>query len=332
MWYLYSGNDRTENPFLDQGEEVLDTVIANVNRSLKMKEIPRKTLGNNFSVRLIGLMCAGLVGWGCTSTKRHGQEPAPQEPMEKTVQVHANPGADVAQDYGFHVHEYINLGTRPTPSELDSLLPKDNITEKLKEAAWKAFFESASPVAQKIVENYLASKNKEPGGHCLAISKRRIEEAYRQVHGHSLYQDLPERMATKMYRPKQVFDLLYVSASDTDRDWKSLPEAYRGKGNAGALAYAGMGTLVDSTGIWGGELRPGAPMQVWRYKEDYEQVVKGTDVKKLDPYGHSFIFIDYVRDENNKIVGLKIADQGFQSYRPLIPSDYDVWWAVNLNV
>ncbi len=189
-----------------------------------------------------------------------------------------------------------------------------------------------SPVADKIVENYLNSENKEPSGHCLSVSKGRFEKAYKEVHGHLLYQDLPDSMASKFYTPKQVFNILYDSASDTYQGWRSLPEKYRGKGNAGAIAYAGMGTLVDSSGIWSGQLRPGALMQVWRFKEDYEKVVQGVNVKKLDPYGHSFIFISYVCNEKNDIIGLTIADQGFQSYRPIIPRDYEVWWGVNLSI
>ena len=182
-----------------------------------------------------------------------------------------------------------------------------------------------SPVAKKIVEIYLNSTNKEPKGHCLSVSKGRFEQAYKAVYGHSFYQDLPDSMASKFHTPKQVFNLLYVSASETEEGWRSLPEKYRGKGNAGAIAYAGMGTLVDSSGVWSGQLRPGALMQVWRFKVDYEQVVQGVNVKKLDPYGHSFIFISYVFDEKNAIIGLTIADQGFQSYRPLVPSDYEVF-------
>ena len=189
-----------------------------------------------------------------------------------------------------------------------------------------------SPVAGKIVENYLNSENKEPNGHCLSVSKRRFEQAYKEVYGHSFYQDLPDSMASKFYTPKQVFNLLYASASEISQGWRSLPEKYRGKGNAGAIAYAGMGTLVDSSGIWNGQLRPGALMQVWCHKEDYKKVVQGVNVKKLDPYGHSFIFINYVFNEKNEITGLKIADQGFQSYRPVIPRDYEVWWAVNLSI
>lgn len=166
----------------------------------------------------------------------------------------------------------------------------------------------------------------------MAVSKRRFMNAYKAVYGHSVYNDLPDYMATKYYSAREVFDNLYVSASGVHRGWRSLPRKYRGKGNAGAIAYAGMGTLVGRDGIWGGELRPGAPVQVWRFKEDYKDVVKGVDKKDFDPYGHSFIFMGYVRNEKNEIVGIRIADQGFQSYRPLIPRDYEVWWAVNLTI
>ena len=60
--------------------------------------------------------------------------------------------------------------------------------------------------------------------------------------------------------------------------------------------------------------------------------MQGANVKKLDPYGHSFIFISYVCNEKNEILGLTIADQGFQSYRPILPRDYEVWWGVNLSI
>lgn len=194
------------------------------------------------------------------------------------------------------------------------------------------YSEPESAVAHKIVENYLNSKNKEPGGHCLKVSKTRFEKAYEDVYGHSVYEDLPNNMATTYYTPKEVFDFLYVSASGIHEGWQSLPIEYRGKGDAGAISLAGMGTLVDSLGIWSGELRPGALMQVWKRSKDYEKVVIGTNKKDFDPFGHSFIFIDYVYDENNKIIGIRIADQGYQSYRTLLPRDYEVWWAVNLSV
>ncbi|WP_273566883.1 hypothetical protein [Maribacter halichondriae] len=238
-------------------------------------------------------------------------------------------------DYDFDDHEYISLKPVQIAPHLSNI--KDSLTQTdtstvANDVTALVSLDNISPVADKLVEIYLNSENKEPKGHCLSVSKGRFEQAYKQVHGHSLYQDLPDSMATKLFTPKQVFNLLYSSASETEQGWRSLPEKYRGKGNAGAIAYAGMGTLVDTSAIWSGQLRPGALMQVWRFKEDYEQVVQGVDVKKLDPYGHSFIFISYVRNEKNAIIGLKIADQGFQSYRPLVPSDYEVWWAVNLSI
>jgi len=251
--------------------------------------------------------------------------------------------ATSAQDYDLDNHDYISQKLELTSPILFN--SKDSFTQILSSTEENEIVSQAilaeeftnsnildikTPVADKIVENYLFSENKEPSGHCLFVSKGRFEQAYKEVYGHLLYQDLPDSMASKFYTPKQVFNMLYDSASDTYQGWRSLPEKYRGKGNAGAIAYAGMGTLVDSSGIWSGQLRPGALMQVWRYKEDYEKVVKGVNVKKLDSYGHSFIFISYVCNEKNEIIGLKIADQGFQSYRTIIPRDYEVWWAANL--
>ncbi|MDC6388476.1 hypothetical protein PP182_07270 [Maribacter sp. PR1] len=272
----------------------------------------------------------GLVLNGCVSTQKVQQKitlAVPEENLEQE-RPSSNQTKLSAWSYVFDDHNYINLpevekslkaiGTLDTLVQADDAPPADATPKSL--------------VAQRIVENYIKSENKEPNGHCLTVSKTRFEKAYKEIHGHSVYQDLPDYMGTKRYTPKQVYNLLYVSASDTKRGWRSLPEAYRGKGNAGAVAYAGMGTLVDTKGVWAGELQPGALMQVWRFKEDYEKVVKGADVKKLDPYGHSFIFIAYVRNEKNEIEGLKIADQGFQSYRPLVPRDYEVWWGVNLNI
>jgi hypothetical protein len=190
----------------------------------------------------------------------------------------------------------------------------------------------AFPVAQQIVKNYLYSSNKEPGGHCLTVSKTRFLNAYQQVYGRSVYQDLPERMATKYYTPRQVFDNLYASTSGTHKGWRTLPKKFRGSGNAGAIACAGMGELLNGDEIWSGQLRPGAPMQVWRDKNDYREVVKGISDPEIDPFGHSFIFLSYVRDAEEEIVGIKIADQGYQSQRTLVQTDYAIWWGVNLKI
>ncbi|KPM32110.1 Hypothetical protein I595_1759 [Croceitalea dokdonensis DOKDO 023] len=191
---------------------------------------------------------------------------------------------------------------------------------------------AVSPVALKIVENYENSENKEPGGHCLAACRSRFLTAYKDVHGTSVYNDLPSDMATKYYRADEVFDHLYASTFGAHKGWRTLPKKYRGRGGAGAVAHAGMGTLVDWFGIWSGKLRPGAIMQVWKRKSDYNKVIRGKRGNNFDPFGHSFIFLGYERDTAGKIIGLNIADQGYQSYRPLRPRDYEVWWGANLNV
>lgn len=299
--------------------------------------IPIKILLKNFKTYHVARVLIILIFSGCSSSKRIEGEPIPsgwgQNP-EQTQSSHHRTASSL-NNYGFDNHEFISFRSEDimpvSPIFKDSLVEIGGTTS-VNEVTSLVDEDTKSKVANSIVENYISSKNKEPNGHCLEVSKMRFEKAYKEVYGHSLYQDLPDSMATKFYSPKQVFNILYASASEPSLRWRSLPEKYRGKGNAGAIAYAGMGTLLDTLAIWSGQLRPGALMQVWRFKEDYELVVKGVNVKKLDPYGHSFIFISYVRDEENKITGLKIADQGFQSYRPLIPRDYEVWWGVNLDI
>ena len=288
------------------------------------------------------------IFFGCTSTKNLNQETKVLAPSQKPEQSLGSEDAKAStsgENLGLDDHIEIFLKpeaiTPPIPHPSDSLTQKIKINTESEISSHDALnkeiskldsSESKSPVSDKIVENYLNSKNKEPGGHCLVVSKKRFENAYEDVHGHSVYEDLPDSMATTYYTPREVFDYLYVSAQGTHKGWRSLPKIYRGKGNAGAIAFAGMGTMVDSYGIWSGELKPGALMQVWKHRKDYEQVVRGVNKKGFDPFGHSFIFIEYVRDEENKIVGIRIADQGYQSYRPLVPDDYEVWCAVNLNI
>ena len=311
-------------------------------KSILSKLLQKKSITYSAYIVLIGLMLLG-----CKSIKNNKQKTILLGSYQNASQVNSSIDnrSTASQDYDFDNHDFISqLPALKLPilsNAKDSLIQIVTSIEE-NEIVSQAILEEEftdpnipvikSPVADKIVENYLKSENKEPSGHCLSVSKGRFEKAYKEVHGHVVYQDLPASMGSKLYTPKQVFNLLYTSASDTNEGWRSLPEEYRGKGNAGAIAYAGMGTLVDTSGIWSGQLKPGALMQVWRFKDDYEKVVQGVDVKKLDPYGHSFIFISYVRNEKNEIIGLKIADQGFQSYRPLIPSDYEVWWAVNLSI
>lgn len=225
-----------------------------------------------------------------------------------------------------------NIPTNPSVKVNKVLSAGIKLEDSLELYLPNSYLSPKYPVAQQIINNYLASTNKEPGGHCLTASKSRFLIAYENVYGRSIYENLPQKMATKLYKPKQVFDHLYASTSGTHRGWRTLPEDYRGKGSAGAIASASMGKLVNQEDIWKGKLRHGAPMQVWKHEADYEAVVRGISDPDLDPFGHSFIFLSYVRDVEGKIKGIKIADQGYQSKRTLIPSDYDIWWGVNLEI
>ena len=133
----------------------------------------------------------------CTSTKQNRQISTSPAPGQDKPQEHGSPGTDAVQDYGYHVHEYISLKTEWPSASPDSLVQIESPAE-VNETAWETILSKASPVAQKIVENYLNSENKEPGGHCLAVSKGRFIQAYKEVHGHLPYQDLPDSMATKL--------------------------------------------------------------------------------------------------------------------------------------
>jgi len=320
---------------------------AFINRQKKMNNIKlssylkqRKRFPSSISLFFIG-----AIVLGCSSTKRLNEEKATYGQGQQSEQAIGNPGTtesisteDIGSDDHLEIRikpVHLDLSITDSLPETVSIQGESDITPQdilRKELGVLGFFETEKGVAYKIVENYLNSNNKEPGGHCLAVSKTRFEKAYEEVHGHSLYDDLPRSMATVYYTPREVFNYLYVSASGKHKGWRSLPLKYRGKGNAGAIAYAGMGTMVDWFGIWSGKLLPGALMQVWKHRKDFKLVVRGVKKKDFDPFGHSFIFLGYVRDEKNEIIGIRIADQGYQSYRPLLPSDYEVWWAVNLTI
>jgi hypothetical protein len=292
------------------------------------------------------LVCMGLLG--CASTKQLNGKTTIQEaantsqPSGGSNGTIPSPSAEIF-DLDDHLGIWMEqeVAVPPASDSSFSLIPtveilgegtmssRDIVRKELEMA------DDSSPksaVADKIVENYLNSDNKAPGGHCLDVSKTRFIKAYEEVYGRSVYEDLPDSIATPYYTPREVFEFLYNSASGVHEGWRSLPIEYRGKGNAGAIASAGMGTLVDGYGIWHGKLRPGALMQVWKHRKDYQDVVKGVNKKDFDPFGHSFIFMGYVRDEDHNIIGIRIADQGYQGYRPLLPDDYEVWWAVNLSI
>ena len=179
-------------------------------------------------------------------------------------------------------------------------------------------------VVHRIVANYAEAQRKgtdQPGGACFAVARERVETATKEVAGESLTEGLaPDDIAT--------FDRLWGVHITPKVEWLKLPEEFRGKGSAGAIAFGGKGQLVDQNGIWSGGLEPGAVIQTWKKASDFTLVKDGD---RPTDYGHSFIFIRYVR-QDGKITGIRIADQGFQSEDTLKKSDYGFWVGANIRI
>ncbi|MDQ6436449.1 hypothetical protein RB623_20560 [Mesorhizobium sp. LHD-90] len=180
----------------------------------------------------------------------------------------------------------------------------------------------ANRIGERMVENYNLSKNKEPGGKCHRTCYARVEEASRQTGGPAL----PKVNWEDKKSLTDPFVILWSSYIGVGKAWFDLPEKYRGKGAAGAIAYKGWGTLVEGVDIWAGKLKPGAVIQAWGDAADYPRVRDG---KASESGGHSFIFLHYVKS-GTTITGMVIADQGYQNGSPLKKGDYGYWVGANI--
>jgi hypothetical protein len=172
-------------------------------------------------------------------------------------------------------------------------------------------------LGEKVVENYNKSGNKEPGGRCYEACYARVRDAGKSVGA-----------VVPALDNQSPFGRLWGSYIAPKKTWLELPEEYRGKGAAGAMAWARAGELVGSDGIWSGALEPGAVIQTWKSPGDFEDVKSG-DAVVDGSYGHSFIFLNYAYS-GSAISGIVIADQGYQSDEPLVKGDYAYWVGANL--
>jgi hypothetical protein len=178
----------------------------------------------------------------------------------------------------------------------------------------------ANRLGTKVVENFNKSR-KYKEDSCFRVSHAHVQGAAKQVGGVAV----PDLSGKGAASPDE-FSRLWGSLIGDEGAWKKLPVQYRGKGAAGAVAWKGLGTLVDSDGIWAGKLKPGAVLQTWRVAGDYERVRNG---KEPTGYGHSFVFLNYVYT-GAAVSGLAIADNGFQGRRVLVKGDYGYWVGANL--
>ena len=175
----------------------------------------------------------------------------------------------------------------------------------------------------QMVNNYFASGDKYPHRDCTDVSWDRVMLAAAQASVLSVY-----------FQDKASdFGRLWYSYLEPKRTRLNLPWVYRGAGAAGAMAYIGLGSLVDAAGIWAGKLQPGAVMQAWNVADDYYRVRDG-NAPGSNPdknYGHSFIFLNYVHSAT-AITGMRIADNGFRGDWPFITrGEFALWFGANHN-
>jgi hypothetical protein len=181
----------------------------------------------------------------------------------------------------------------------------------------------ANRLGERVVENYNKSSNKEPGGKCHRTCYARVREASKQTGG----QVLPD-VNWDDKKNLDPFAILWSSYTEDKDRWFALPEKFRGKGAAGAMAWKGWGTLVEQTDIWAGKLKPGAVIQAWGDAKDHDRVRDGNPEFAS---GHSFIFLHYVKS-GSSITGMVIADQGYQNGMPRKRGDYGYWVGANINI
>jgi hypothetical protein len=165
---------------------------------------------------------------------------------------------------------------------------------------------------EKLVENYNNTSNKEPGGLCYETCYNRVKVAARGV-----------GVTIPDWNNSSTFSIIWGTLI-AQKGWEDVPDEYKGRGAAGAMAWAGLATLVDQQEIWRGDLEPGAVIQVWGSEADFENAKAGKSA-----YGHSFIFLNYIHS-GSAITGMAIADQGYESGEPLSKNEWGVWIGANL--
>src|SRR5882672_6316137 len=165
---------------------------------------------------------------------------------------------------------------------------------------------------KKIVENYNNTTNKEPGGLCYETCYNRVKVAARAV-----------GVTIPAWNDGSMFSIIWGTLI-AQKGWEDVPDEYKGRGAAGAMAWKGLATLVDMPGIWRGDLEPGAVIQVWGSEADFENAKAGKSA-----FGHSFIFLNYIYS-GSAITGMAIADQGYESGEPLAKNEWGVWIGANL--
>lgn len=158
---------------------------------------------------------------------------------------------------------------------------------------------------------------------CTVASEERIKRGYKLATGRTF--ELPE--------DKNASDFNVILQSINSR-LLDEPEEYRGTGAAGALVYAGLGKFVSEADIWAGKLEPGAAIQVWGNRKDFDLMRAGRikengkwrRINDSDAsfFGTSFIFIRYDTDTNERMLVRHFGGSEWKS-----KASFDKWVAAN---
>jgi hypothetical protein len=158
---------------------------------------------------------------------------------------------------------------------------------------------------------------------CTTASIERIKRGAKLATGKVF--ELPE--------DKTASEFNIIAQSFTNR-MLDIDLEYRGSGPAGALVYAGLGEFVPEADIWEGKLAPGAVLQVWGSREDYEllragEIGEGAKKRRIRDsdasfYGTSFVFVRYDTKTNDSML---VRHYGSTEWKR--KSSYDVWVAAN---
>ena len=136
---------------------------------------------------------------------------------------------------------------------------------------------------------------------CTTASVERIKRGVKLATGKVF--ELPEDATASEFN--------IIAQSITNR-MLDIDVEYRGAGPAGALVYAGLGGFVPEADIWAGKLKPGAVLQVWGSRKDYDllrtgEIGEGAKKRRiLDSdasfYGTSFVFVRYDTETNERML------------------------------
>jgi hypothetical protein len=160
---------------------------------------------------------------------------------------------------------------------------------------------------------------------CTVAAVERIKRGHALAKGKAF--ELPEDKTISVFNT--------IAQTFTER-MLDLDPQYRGTGPAGALVYAGMGQFVSEADIWAGKLKPGAALQVWGSRKDYDllrvgEVNEGKKKRRIRDsdasfYGTAFVFVRYDTNTNQRML---VRHFGSAEWKD--KSMFQVWVAANLS-